>query len=393
MGKKFFYVAAFVASMAFTAVSCSDDKGDGGNGGNGGNGGDADYAANLDYNSSNAASWGNYMYNVATLLKQDATDLYNDWNVSYDGGNSYAVTFKNHNNSTYPSASSCIQEIIEGCSTISDEVGGAKLGDPYNLYQQGKTTEALYAVESWYSWHSRDDYTNNIWSIRNCYYGSLDGKVNSNSISAIMSTLDPTLDTEVKDAIQAAANAIQAIEQPLRNNINSSETVAAMEACTDLTEKLEALNTKTQQLFASGSYDTQLDAIINQYVDGVVLPTYKSLMEKNEALLTSVTNFKNSPSNENFAAACNAWLVAREPWEKSEGFLFGPVDAKGLDPNMDSWPLDQVAIVQILESRNYDDLNWVDSDTDEAIEASQAVRGFHTLEFLLFKDGQPRTIN
>ena len=36
--------------------------------------------------------------------------------------------------------------------------------------------DSLYAVESWYSWHSRDDYTNNIYSIRNAYYGSLDGK-------------------------------------------------------------------------------------------------------------------------------------------------------------------------------------------------------------------------
>ena len=39
------------------------------------------------------------------------------------------------------------------------------------------------------------------------------------------------------------------------------------------------------------------------------------------------------------------------PWEQSEAFLFGPVDILGLDPNMDSWPLDQVAIVNILNSR------------------------------------------
>ncbi|MDE6332566.1 MAG: peptidase M75, partial [Muribaculaceae bacterium] len=89
---------------------------------------------------------------------------------------------------------------------------------------------------------------------------------------------------------------------------------------------------------------------------------------------------------------CNAWLEAREPWEKSEAFLFGPVDALGLDPNMDSWPLDQDNIVQILNSGNYDNLDWSDSDDDDTIEAVQSVRGFHTLEFLLFKDGQPRKV-
>ncbi|MDE6655216.1 MAG: peptidase M75, partial [Muribaculaceae bacterium] len=128
------------------------------------------------------------------------------------------------------------------------------------------------------------------------------------------------------------------------------------------------------------------------YVDAVVVPTYRSLKDKNATLYQAVANFKNSPSDANFATACNAWLEAREPWEKSEAFLFGPVDALGLDPNMDSWPLDQDNIVQILNSGNYDNLNWSDGDDDDKIEAVQSVRGFHTLEFLLFKDGQPRKV-
>ena len=31
--------------------------------------------------------------------------------------------------------------------------------------------------------------------------------------------------------------------------------------------------------------------------------------------------------------------------------------------------------------------------SDEAIGAAQSVRGYHTLEYLLFKDGQPRTVD
>ena len=82
-------------------------------------------------------------------------------------------------------------------------------------------------------------------------------------------------------------------------------------------------------------------------------------------------------------------MASRRPWETSEAFLFGPVDALQLDPNMDSWPLDQEGIENSLKSGNYDN-EWNDGDSDEAIEAAQALRGFHTLEYLIFKDGKPR---
>ena len=87
--------------------------------------------------------------------------------------------------------------------------------------------------------------------------------------------------------------------------------------------------------------DSEYDAIINQYVDAVVLPTYSDLKTKNSALYDAVVAFGNNPSNAGFSKICEAWLTAREPWESSEAFLFGPVADYGLDPNMDSWPLDQ----------------------------------------------------
>ncbi|MBO5026683.1 MAG: peptidase M75, partial [Bacteroidaceae bacterium] len=67
-------------------------------------------------------------------------------------------------------------------------------------------------------------------------------------------------------------------------------------------------------------------------------------------------------------------------------------DALGLDPNMDSWPLDQEAIKNLLNSGEFDDLNWIDGDSDDKVEAAQNLRGYHTLEFLLFKEGEPRKV-
>lgn len=369
------------SALAFSACSDNDEpKSD--------NGGKDD-SANLDYTEANAASWGNYMVQVASLLRTDANSLYDAWTVSYNGGRDFASSFKAHNGGDYSSALSCVEQIIEGCADIANEVGTAKIGDPYKLYTSGDRKSALYAVESWYSWHSREDYSNNILSIRNSYFGSLDGNVNANSLSALIASVRPELDSDVKSAITTAYNAILSIPQPFRNHINSAEARQAMSACADLEEVLSRdLKSAVNTL---GS-DSRLQSIVDNYVDAVVVPTYKSLKEKNELLYRAVLDFKNSPSDDKFASACNAWLTAREPWEKSEAFLFGPVDALGLDPNMDSWPLDQDNIVQILNSGNYDNMNWSDGDDEDTMGAAQAVRGFHTLEFLLFKDGQPRKV-
>ena len=192
-----------------------------------------DDPANTVYNESNANAWAQYMRNTAQLLVDDVTLLVDSWN------NGYAESFKSHNSGDFTSGLSCIEQLIDGCVDIAGEVGGAKIGEPYDLYVSGKTTEALYAVESWYSWHSRDDYTNNIYSIRNAYYGSRDGSINTNSLSKLVAKYNSELDAKVKAAIKDAADAIQAIPQPFRNNINSAEAADAMDACAELADVLE----------------------------------------------------------------------------------------------------------------------------------------------------------
>lgn len=375
-------VMLFMAActLTFGMTACSSDKNDDNN-----TEIDITDPNNLDYSASYAEQWANYMVTVSGLLADDADELYNAWK------NGYADIFKNHNSEEYKSAIDCVEQILDGCIDIASEVGSAKIGDPYNLYMSGKTTEALYAVESWYSWHSRDDYRNNIYSIRNAYYGSRDGKVNANSLSALLAAKNAELDTKAKQKIQAAADAIYAIPQPFRNNINSKEASAAMSACAELEDFIE--NELKPYFTANINDDTTLDPVIKQYVDQVVLPTYNQLAVLNDALDAAVKQFKQNPSNANFTACANAWLTAREPWEQSEAFLFGPVDELGLDPNMDSWPLDQAQIAQILKSQAFNNLNWKEGESDEKVEKAQSLRGFHTLEFLIFKDGKARTVN
>ncbi len=198
-----------------------------------------DDPAEINCTAENAAKWGAYMKAVALRLLNDSKTLYADWNTSYNGGDSYKTLFLAHDGrSGYQSALNCLEQIIDGCADIANEVGSSKIGDPYNFYIAGQTTEALYAVESWYSWHSIDDYSNNILSIRNAYYGSRDGSIDDNSLAAKILAVNPQMHQRVVDAINNAYNAIQQIPAPLRNNITDAKTVAAMEACADLEDFL-----------------------------------------------------------------------------------------------------------------------------------------------------------
>jgi uncharacterized iron-regulated protein len=124
-----------------------------------------------------------------------------------------------------------------------------------------------------------------------------------------------------------------------------------------------------------------MTAIINDYVDKTVLPTYKDMKDRAWALYDAVAELSEDGglTDENIAAACEAWRATRVPWEESESFLFGPAELQNLDPLLDSWPLDKTGIDQVLAGGNYD---------PEALGSS--VRGFHTVEYLLFENGEER---
>jgi hypothetical protein len=121
--------------------------------------------------------------------------------------------------------------------------------------------------------------------------------------------------------------------------------------------------------------------IINDYVDKTVLPTYKDMKDKAWTLYETVAALSTGEvTNVKISAACDAWRATRIPWEQSESFLFGPAALQNLDPLLDSWPLDKGGIDQVLVGGNYN---------EDALGAG--IRGFHTIEYLLFENGQPRT--
>jgi predicted lipoprotein len=136
-------------------------------------------------------------------------------------------------NTAYKTQIDAMIQILQGASDISDEVGNTKITDPVN---SGNVLD----VESWYSWNSIADFTDNLRSVRNAYYGSLDGTENSNSLAAYLRKNNAEVDTKLRSTIDNAINTVAAMPAPFRNHLTKTETQAAVDACNKCMEALDA---------------------------------------------------------------------------------------------------------------------------------------------------------
>ncbi len=131
----------------------------------------------------------------------------------------------------------------------------------------------------------------------------------------------------------------------------------------------------------TGTVSLNARSIINNVADAIIVQTYRNLNSAAAALLTAVQALATGGATEAELDEAQAkWKAARVPWEQSEGFLFGPVDSLGIDPAIDSWPLNTADLVAFLASRP----NPTQADIENA---GDDLRGFHAMEYLLFGDG------
>lgn len=107
----------------------------------------------------------------------------------------------------------------------------------------------------------------------------------------------------------------------------------------------------------------------------VITETYNALYTNANALNNTVATLTIGDDTA-LQAVKDAWVATRSPWEKSEGFLYGPVDTEGIDPAIDSWPVDVTAINNILASSN--------AITSTLLESNNEARGFHTIEYFIW---------
>ena len=129
--------------------------------------------------------------------------------------------------------------------------------------------------------------------------------------------------------------------------------------------------------------------VIEQYVDHTIAPTYTNLANYTDQLVNELTAFRASHSQGDLNKACETFLAARAWWEKSEAFLFGAASDFGIDPHIDSWPLDVAAFNTMMS--NTAQIQAMDSEDGDVYAGEQlgnALLGFHGIEYILFNNGQ-----
>ena len=133
--------------------------------------------------------------------------------------------------------------------------------------------------------------------------------------------------------------------------------------------------------------DNQVDETLNagileDFSEYVAQSSYNELKVKAEDLYNDILALEVTPSNENLAACQDSWRAARQSWEQTESFLFGPVATDDIDPRIDTWPVNFEDLEDQLASQNEFDENYIDGLED-------ALKGFHPIEYLIFgEDGE-----
>lgn len=143
---------------------------------------------------------------------------------------------------------------------------------------------------------------------------------------------------------------------------------------------------------AETQQDKALKAAVEQYVPGVIYKIYGNLADASETLYNQLSAMKASGSftQSQIDQVCATFLEARKWWEQSEAFLYGAATAYGIDPHIDSWPLDKDKLAKSLS--NAETIVDLDEEGAGAVdEVGAASLGFHGIEFIIFRDGKNRT--
>ena len=104
------------------------------------------------------------------------------------------------------------------------------------------------------------------------------------------------------------------------------------------------------------SLENDIKAAVEQYVPNVIYTTYNDLAQESEQLYELLAEAAekgvNAITQDEIDAICAKFLQARQSWEESEAFLFGAASDFGIDPHIDTWPLDADGLATELSKRS-----------------------------------------
>ena len=157
---------------------------------------------------------------------------------------------------------------------------------------------------------------------------------------------------------------------------------AAIEACAAVVTNFEAANLTIATAELNKEQETYLRNVLSGLVSNVIVPTYTKLADDVEDLEKTLNGLTtNNITQAQINRACEDFKDARENWERSEAFLMGAASDFDIDPTIDSWPLNRSLLLSYFQG----------GMKPEMLEDA-TILGFHALEFILFRNGQPRKV-
>lgn len=139
--------------------------------------------------------------------------------------------------------------------------------------------------------------------------------------------------------------------------------------------------------------EAMLEAACTQFVENPVIATYTELADQTELLVEKLKALKAEKTDANVKAACKVFKQARKQWELSEAFLFGAAGDFGIDPHIDSWPLNLSGLLDELKNdAHIRSMEAPDADVWAYSKLGQELLGFHGIEYILFKEGAERPV-
>ncbi len=158
---------------------------------------------------------------------------------------------------------------------------------------------------------------------------------------------------------------------------------AAIDACAEVTKQFTAANGVIGTARLTSEQEQYLRQVLTSLVGNVIVPTYTDLANDVEDLEKTLSGLSTTTITQaEIDKACADFKKARQHWERSEAFLMGAASDFGVDPTIDSWPLDRTEL-----------LNYFKGGMKAEIEDESSILGFHALEFILFRNGQNRKVN
>lgn len=191
----------------------------------------------------------------------------------------------------HPSALDATREIISGCQDIIGEVGDSKIGLPY-------TGEDATYIESPYAYNSIIDFYDNIVSCKNALYGQM-GATTPNEKSLIYfckNAGNATLAAQANNVVSKLDDAlakIKAMKSPFALYYSDASCKVAIDALGELDDALGELSETLGGYAGNATVEAQCKVINENYVDNVVLITYRTLADNAQKLYQSIVKIKN----------------------------------------------------------------------------------------------------